>query len=128
NGTNSISLAAVKVGTMALIKYSGALAGSGTITNLILPQGALGVISNDTADSILYAVVSSTGPGLTWTGTNAAALNVWNINATTNWLVGATPPSYHQIITPGDSVTFNDAGSGTVLLNTNVAPAGLVIS
>jgi len=128
NGTNSISLAAVQVGTLALVKYSGAVAGSGTITNLILPQGATGTVSNDVADSILYAVITSTGPGLTWTGTNAAAPNVWNINSTTNWLVGATPTSYHQIITPGDAVIFNDAGSGTVLLNTNVAPASIVIS
>ena len=128
NGTNSISLAAVQVGTLALIKYSGPLAGSGTLTNLILPQGATGFVSNDVADTTLFAVITSTGPGLVWTGTNAAALNVWNINATTNWLVNTTPTSYHQIITPGDSVTFNDVGSGTVILNTNVAPASLVIS
>jgi autotransporter-associated beta strand protein len=128
NGTNSISLAAANVGTLALINYSGAIAGSGNITNLILSQGAAGFISNNAANSTLYAVITSTGPGLVWTGTNAAAPNVWNINATTNWLVGLVPTSYHQIITPGDAVTFNDAGSGTVLLNTNVGPASLVIS
>jgi fibronectin-binding autotransporter adhesin len=128
NGTNGISLAAVNVGTIALIKYVGAIGGSGNITNLILPQGATGLVSNNAANSTLYAVITSTGPGLVWTGTNAAAPNVWNINATTNWLVGPTPTSYHQIIIPGDSVTFNDVGSGTVLLNTNVVPASLVIS
>ena len=128
NGTNTISLAAVNVGPLAVIKYTGSLAGSGTLTNLSLPQGATGTISNDTTHSILYAVVTSTGPGLVWTGTNSAALNVWNINATTNWLVNGTPTSYHQIITPGDAVTFNDFGSGLVTLNTNVAPAGIVIS
>jgi autotransporter-associated beta strand protein len=128
NGTNSISLAAVNLGTVALIKYFGPVAGSGNITNLILPQGATGFISNSAANSTLYAVITSTGPGLVWTGTNAAAPNVWNINATTNWLVGPTPTSYHQIIIPGDSVTFNDVGSGTVLLNTNVLPASMVIS
>jgi len=128
NGTNSISLAAVNVGTIALIKYTGAIAGSGNITNLILPQGATGFVSNNVANSTLYAVITSTGPGLVWTGTNAASPNVWNINATTNWLVGPTPTSYHQIIIPGDSVTFNDVGSGTVLLNTNVVPASMTIS
>jgi autotransporter-associated beta strand protein len=127
NGTNTVSLAAVNVGTMALVKYF-AIAGSGNITNLSLPQGATGYISNNAPSSTIYAVITSTGPGLVWTGTNAAALNVWNINATTNWLVGAIPTSYHQIIIPGDSVAFNDAGSGTVLLNTNVAPASVVIS
>src|SRR5262249_16572353 len=120
--------AAVNVGTLALVKYFGAVAGSGNITNLLLPQGATGFISNNAANSTLYAVITSTGPGLVWTGTNAAALNVWNINATTNWLVGPTPTSYHQIIIPGDSVIFNDVGSGTVLLNTNVLPASMVIS
>lgn len=128
NGTNSVSLAAVNVGTVALINYSGALAGSGNLTNLILPQGATGYVSNNAANATLYAVITSTGPGLVWMGTNSAALNVWNINATTNWQVNATPTSYHQIITPGDAVTFNDFGSGTVILNTNVSPASLVIS
>ncbi len=128
NGTNSVSLAQANVGKVALIKYTGAIAGSGNITNLILSQGASGAVSNDVADSILFAIVTSTGPGLIWTGTNTAALNTWNINATTNWLVNGTATSYHQIITPGDAVTFNDSGSGTVLLNTNVAPANMVIS
>lgn len=128
NGTNTVNLAAVNVGTLALIHYTGALAGSGNITNLTLPQGATGTISNDVADSTLFAVITSTGPGLVWTGTNSAALNTWNINATTNWLVGAVPTSYHQIIIPGDSVTFNDSGNGTVILNTNVSPASMVIS
>jgi len=128
NGTNSINLAAVNVGALAVIKYTGAIVGSGNITNLSLPQGATGFLSNDVPDSILYVVVTSSGPGLVWTGTNTTALNTWNINATTNWLVNATPTSYHQIITPGDAVIFNDVGNGTVLLNTNVAPASLVIS
>ncbi len=128
NGTNSVSLAAVSLGTIPLIKYTGALAGSGNITNLILPQGATGFVSNNAANSTLYAVVTSTGPGLVWTGTNATALNTWNIGVTTNWLVNATPTSYHQLISPGDSVIFNDIGSGTVLLNTNVAPTSILIS
>lgn len=127
NGTNTISLAAANVGTLALIQYTGT-AGSGNCTNLVLPQGGSGYISNNAASSTLYAVVTSTGPGLVWTGTNTTALNTWNINATTNWLVSGVPTSYHQIIVPGDAVTFNDSGSPTVLVNTNVAPAGLVIS
>jgi len=128
NGTNSINLAAAQVGTLALIKYTGTIAGSGNCTNLILPQGGIGYISNNAVASTLYAVVTSTGPGLVWTGTNAAAPNTWNINATTNWLVSSIPTSYHQIITPGDAVTFNDSGSPTVIVNTNVAPASMVIS
>ncbi len=94
NGTNTISLAAVKVGTLAVIKYVGPFAGSGNITNLSLPQGATGSISNDVPDSILYAVITSTGPGLVWTGTNTTALNTWNIGVTANWLVNGTPTTY----------------------------------
>jgi fibronectin-binding autotransporter adhesin len=132
NGTNSINLAgAVQVGSIPLVKYAGALGGSGTITNLILPQGAAGFISNSTASSTLYAVVTSTGPGLVWTGTNsnASLTNLWDLTSTTiNWLLGATPTAYHQSIIPGDAVTFNDSGSGTVVLNTNAGPSSLVIS
>ena len=127
NGTNSIALAAANLGVNALVKYF-ALAGTGNCTNLTLPQGASGFISNSVANSTLYAVITSTGPGLVWTGTNGAAANLWDLNNTTNWLVNSTPTSYHQIISPGDSVTFNDIGSGTVTLNSLAAPASLVIS
>ena len=128
NGTNTFSLAAVNIGSFALLKYTGTIAGSGNITNLTLPQGASGFVSNSVANSTMYAVITSTGPGLVWTGTNALALNVWDINITTNWLVNGVPTSYHQIISPGDAVIFNDIGSGTVLLNSNAAPAGITIS
>jgi autotransporter-associated beta strand protein len=127
-GTNTINLAAANVGTLALIKYTGTIAGSGNCTNLALPQGGLGYISNNATASTLYAVVTSTGPGLVWTGTNTVNPNLWDINATTNWLVNAVPTSYHQIISPGDAVMFTDTGSGAVTVNTNVAPASLVIS
>ena len=129
NGTNTISLPIQNVGTIALIKYTGAT-GSGNCTNLALPQGATGYVSNNAANSTLYAVITSTGPGIVWTGTNSAAgkTNLWDINSTINWLLGSTPTSYHQVVVPGDLVTFNDLGSGTVILNTNVGPASLLIS
>lgn len=131
NGTNSINLAgAANVGTIALLKYAGAIAGSGSITNINLPQGVVGSISNDVTDSILFAVITSTGPGIVWTGTNSTAglTNLWDINSTTNWLLSSTPTRYQQVVIPGDFVTFNDSGSGTVTLNTNVGPGSLTIS
>lgn len=131
NGANSISLAgSVPVGTIKLIRALGAIAGAGSITNLILPQGASGSITTsfDGTYSTVSAVITSTGPGLTWAGTNSLAPNVWNINITTNWLLGTTPTVYEQIVVPGDAVTFDDSGSGTVLLNTNAAPASFTIS
>ncbi len=130
NGTNSISLPVASLGTFALIKYNGSVAGSGNCTNLILPQGAAGYISNYAAGSTLVAVVTNTGPGIFWTGTNSVAgkANLWDLNSTTNWVLGPTPTSYHQVVVPGDFVSFSDFGSGTVLVNSSVAPASLLIS
>ena len=130
NGTNTISVAgAVSLGAIPLVKYS-TLAGTGTFTNVTLPQGVVGTISNSVTDSTIYVLVTSTGPGLVWTGTNSAPAltNLWDISSTTNWLLGAIGTTYHQPIIPGDAVTFNDSGSGTVILNTNAGPSSTVIS
>jgi autotransporter-associated beta strand protein len=130
NGNNTVSLPIQTVGTIALVKYSGAIAGGGTLTNLLLPQGAGGYLSNNAANSTLYAVITNSGPGITWTGTNSVAgkANLWDINNTTNWWLGFIPTTYHQVVVPGDLVTFNDLGSGTVILTSSVAPASLLIS
>jgi autotransporter-associated beta strand protein len=129
NGTNTISVPLETVGTLALIHYS-AISGTGNCTNLALPQGATGYISNNAPNSTLYAVITGTGPGIVWTGTNSAAAttNLWDISTTPNWLLGSTATTYHQVVIPGDSVTFNDIGSGTVLVSNNVGPTSLVIS
>jgi autotransporter-associated beta strand protein len=128
NGTNTISLAgAVQVGTIKLIKALGAVAGSGNVTNLVLPQGAAGTISSsfDGTYTTISAVITSTGPGLVWTG---GINNLWDINTSTNWLLNSTVTTYQQTIIPGDAVTFGEAGSGTVILNTSAGPASLVVS
>lgn len=130
NGTNTITLTgAIPLGPTAFIKYS-ALSGSGNITNLVLPQGASGYVSNSVSSSTLYVVVTNAGPGIVWTGNNSAAgkTNVWDILSTTNWLINGSPTYYQQFVIPGDAVTFNDIGSGTVLLSNNVGPASLTIS
>lgn len=129
NGTNSINLPVQAVGTIALIKYF-AFTGSGTCTNLILPQGATGYISNSVANSTLYAVVTGTGPGIFWTGTNniAGRTNLWDINTSTNWVLGSTPTSYRQVVVPGDLVTFSDIGTGIVIVSNTVAPTSITIS
>lgn len=131
NGTNTVSVTgAIPLGPTAIVQYTGAIAGSGTLTNLILPQGASGYVSNNAASSTLYVVVTNAGPGLVWTGTNSAAsrTNVWDILSSTNWLVNGKPTWYQQFVIPGDAVTFNDTGSGTVLLSNTVGPASVVIS
>lgn len=129
NGTNTISVPLETVGTIAVIKYS-SLAGTGNCTNIALPQGAVGYVTNNTANSTVYAVITSTGPGIYWTGTNSAAghTNVWDIGTTINWILNTTPTTYHQVVIPGDAVVFSDSGSGTVLVTNNVGPTSIVIS
>lgn len=130
NGTNTINIPLESVGTIAVIKYA-TLAGSGNCTNLALPQGAVGYVSNNAANSTLYAVITSTGPGIFWAGgTNSAAgkTNQWDVSGSTNWVLNATPTTYHQVVIPGDSVTFSDSGNGVVNLNTTVGPTSMTIS
>lgn len=132
-GNNTISLAgSVQIGTIKLVKALGAIAGSGNITNLTLPQGAVGSITTnfDGTYTTVSAVITSTGPGLVWTGTNSnpSLTNLWDINSTVNWLINSTATKYQQSIIPGDAVTFNDVGSGTVLLNISVGPASITLS
>ena len=131
-GTNFVRLAGIiSPGVFPLVKYTGALAGAGVFnTNILGAQGLVATLSNDVADSILFANVISGGSGLVWQGTNSAAgaTNVWGLNSITNWLVGSTPTTYQQTTPPGDAVTFNDSGSGTVLLSNSVSPASITIS
>ena len=131
NGTNTITVSgSLPLKAIPLVQYAGAVQGSGTLTNLVLPQGAGGFLSNGVASSTLYVVITNVSPGLVWSGfnTNAAQTNVWAIGSTTNWLLGAALTTYQQPIIPGDVVTFNDTGTGTVLLNTNAGPASMTIS
>jgi autotransporter-associated beta strand protein len=131
-GTNNVRLAGqILTGTFPLVKYTGALGGTGVInSNVLAPQGVVATVSNDVADSILFVNVSSAISGLTWTGTNnaPALTNVWGLNAATNWLAGSTPVVYTELLPPGDPVVFNDSGSGTVLLSNTVSPANVLFS
>jgi len=131
NGTNTIRLSGtVSAGIIPLVQYTGAIAGSGVFNaGISLPQGLAGSVSNYVAGSILYAVITGT-PGIVWTGTNSAAAltNVWNINGATNWLAAGLPTFYMETNAPGDPVTFNDVGSGVVLLSNTVSPGSVTIS
>ncbi len=126
-GTNAIRLAGrFTVGKFPLIQYSGSLAGGGHFsTNVVAPQGVQAVISNSVANSTVYAIIVTTGPGLVWTGNNA---DLWDISHTTNWLLGAVPTVYQQTVIPGDAVNFFDSGIPVVIVNTNVSPASILVS
>ncbi|HLP77843.1 MAG TPA: autotransporter-associated beta strand repeat-containing protein, partial [Candidatus Paceibacterota bacterium] len=120
----------VTAGTFPVLKYTGAVAGSGVFNSSVaVPQGMTGTLSNDVASSTVYVTVGGT-PGIVWMGTNSVAslTNVWNISSPTNWLAAGVPAAYLETAPPGDPVLFNDLGSGVVLLSNTVSPAAVTIS
>ena len=130
NGTASVRIAGtIAVGTFPIWTYTGALAGSGSFNPVVTgPQGMVATLSNYVAGSTLYVTVTSKGPGIVWSGTNSLAglTNLWDLNSTTNWLLSGARTSYQETTPPGDAVTFNDLGSGTVLLNLTASPADVL--
>ena len=127
SGTSAIRVGGTfAVGTFPVLKYnslSGAFAG--TVAG---PRGVTATLVNDTVNHLISVTVSSVGTGIVWTGTNNVSPNLWDLNTTLNWLLGSTPTDYIENVPPGDAVTFNDFGSGLVLLNNTVSPAGVTIS
>ncbi|HYG24542.1 MAG TPA: autotransporter-associated beta strand repeat-containing protein [Verrucomicrobiae bacterium] len=131
NGISTVRLGGTfTAGTFPIVKYTGALSGSFNATVASSQQGFSGILSNHVAGSTLYAVVLNAGTGLVWTGTNAAPglANRWDIDSTVNWLAGSTPVKYQEPVVPGDSVVFNDLGSGLVLLSNVVSPSSVMVS
>ena len=109
-------------GSWPLIFYpvGGSIGGSGIAALQLqtgsLPRGVVATLVDNTTNYSVDLNVTDFNP-LTWKG-NAGA--VWDINTTTNWLIGATPEKYLE----GDLVRFNDSATGTtsVTLNTTVVP------
>lgn len=125
NGGSSIKIGgSFSVGAFPILKYSSL----SSIPTVVAPRGMTATLSNDATHTTLYVVVTSIGGGIVWTGTNNVAPNLWDINTTANWLTGATPTTYQETTPPGDAVTFNDSGSGIVLLSNTVDPLGVTIS
>lgn len=134
NGTNSVRVAGrLSVGTFPLVKYTGTIGGAGfSAFNPVVNagQGVSASLSNDASGTTLYVTVSSLGSGIVWTGTNSstALTNLWDLNSTTNWLIGSTATTYQELVPPGDAVRFDDTGSGKVILSNSASPASLVFS
>ncbi len=132
NGTASVRISGtIAVGTFPIWTYTGALLGAGSFNPVVTgPQGMVAALSNSVAGSTLYVVVTSKGPGIVWSGTNSVAglTNLWDLSGTTNWLLSGTRTAYQETTPPGDSVTFNDVGTGTVLLNVAASPASILFS
>ena len=127
NGTSTIRVGgSFVVGAFPVLNYS-SLSGAFAST-VVGPRGMTATLSNDAVHQIIYVTVSSVGGGIVWTGTNSVSPNLWDLNTTTNWLTGGLPTDYIETVPPGDAVTFNDLGSGTVLLSNTASPASVTIS
>jgi len=127
SGTSTIRVSgSFALGAFPVLKYS-SLSGSfaGTVTG---PRGVTAMLSNDFVNQVIYVSISSLGNGIVWTGTNSVSPNLWDLNTTTNWLIGGLPTVYLETVPPGDAVTFNDSGSGTVLLSNTISPASVTIN
>ncbi|MBW8864845.1 MAG: autotransporter-associated beta strand repeat-containing protein, partial [Verrucomicrobia bacterium] len=128
NGSSTIRFSGTPtLGAFPLVQYTGTSSGA-FVSSVIAPRGVVATVSNSVASSTIYVVVSSLGSGLVWTGTNSVSPNVWDLNTTTNWLINGVATTYLETLPPGDAVTFNDIGSGTVTLTNTASPASMVIS
>jgi len=123
NGSTPVSVlcSGIQAGTIPLFQYS-TLSGAGSVTLGTLPQGVVATVTNNTATKTISLIVTGFTP-LVWSGTNS---NVWDINVTTNWLLGVTPSAYQD----GASVVlFNDtAVNGNVVITQAVSPGSVIFS
>jgi len=127
NGTSAIRIGGTfEVGTFPVMTY-GSL--SGAFASVVDgPRGVAATLSNDVVNKVLYVTVSAVGNGVIWTGTDGVLPNLWDLNTTTNWTIGGLATVYLESVPPGDAVTFNDSGSGLVLVSNMVSPAVITIS
>jgi len=127
SGSSSIRIGgSFVVGTFPILKYNSL---SGTFNAAVTgPRGVTATWSNDVVNKVIYVTISSVGNGVVWTGTNSVSPNLWDLNTTVNWLIGGTPTTYIENVPPGDAVTFNNLGSGLVLLSNTASPASVTIS
>ena len=127
NGTSAIRIGGTFVaGTFPVLKYTSL---SGTFNSTVVgPRGVAATLYNDAANQTIEVIVSSVGGGIVWSGTNSLAPNLWDLNTTTNWVSAGLGTVYIETVPPGDAVTFNDLGSGTVLLSNTASPSSVTIS
>ncbi|MCW1924891.1 autotransporter-associated beta strand repeat-containing protein [Luteolibacter arcticus] len=115
----------IAVGDFPLIGYpsGGSIGGDGIDAFQLasLPRGVVADIIDD--NDAVTLQISAINP-LRWKGTTS----VWDIETTTNWVLGATPETYHN----GDVVVFDDSATGgpnlTVTLDTAVTPKSLTFN
>jgi len=127
NGSTAVNVSSsFGNGQFPLFGY-GTISGPGSLVPGAFPQGAIAHLVTNVPNQTIDLVISGS-VALTWTGTNGVSPNLWDVNVTTNWLLNGLPAAYLEPVAPGDAVTFNDSGSGSVQLNTTVNPASVTIS
>lgn len=135
NGTVTVDVlsGSLSLGQFPLIKYSGAIGGTGGsafVLGTIEPH-ASGFISNNLANNSIDLVVTNITQPLTWNG----GTGTWDIGITANWNDNEITPvsaTYQQIGSLADNVVFDDSSSGTspltVTLNVNPIPASVTVN
>ena len=121
NGSNTVRfVTAPAPGTYTLLKYTGALSGTGTFSaNFRGASVDMGLGSNDAIKLTIGA-----GAALVWS--NAAATQKWNISTDANWKNAGATDTYYD----NDGVTFNDtpASDQAITLDVTVAPGSVSFS
>ena len=125
NGVNTLKMnllnGTLPVGTYTLMTYA-SKSGSGS---LVLSLNARNATLTAGATSVILSVTGSgVGGSLTWAGDSAS--NLWDVNASSNWINGSSADVFFDL----DQVTFNDAGSNTpdINLSTAVQPGSVTVA
>ena len=132
-GTTTITIAnanarSFAVGQWPLIKYTGAIGGTGfgAFQLAPLPRGVVAVLVDNTANSSVDLNILANDQ-ITWNG-NLSGL--WDTNTTANWLWNGAATTYQEPPVPGDGVLFDDTATGTteVTLNQDITPLVVVFN
>jgi autotransporter-associated beta strand protein len=94
--------AAVASGTYPLIRYTGSLAGSGSLGTVTLPNGGAGTLVDNSANQTIDLEVTTAAAPLVWRGDSGD----WDIGLTANWT------GFRSTYLDGDLVRFDDTSSG----------------
>lgn len=123
-GTIIPPVAGYSVGQFPLVKYEGAMGGSGFagLTLASLPAGVNATLVNNTANHTIDLNVTSVG--IIWKGNNSTA---WDISSTPNWFNPNTSGS--ESYQDGETVVFDDTATRYVVdIASMISPQGITVN
>jgi fibronectin-binding autotransporter adhesin len=124
----NITVALTQLGALAAGNYTlftaGTLVGDASKFNAIpsLPNSRQTLTFNTTLVPNSVLLVAAGSKTLTWVG--GLAGNSWDVNTTANFNDGVAADTFYN----ADSVTFGDAGAGTVALNGTLLPGSTTVN